>query len=69
VSPNSQAVLEKVIVSLALPVRPDHGQLGLSAATFDPEYQARRRIAQRRNKPRHAMYLNIQIIFDLSDSP
>ncbi|KIM85199.1 hypothetical protein PILCRDRAFT_817197 [Piloderma croceum F 1598] len=29
---------------------------GLSAATFDSEYQARRRIAQRRNKPRHAIY-------------
>ncbi|GLB36151.1 putative vacuolar protein sorting-associated protein [Lyophyllum shimeji] len=29
---------------------------GLSAATFDSEYQARRRMAQRRNKPRHAIY-------------
>ncbi len=29
---------------------------GLSAATFDSEYQARRRMTQRRNKPRHAMY-------------
>lgn len=28
---------------------------GLSAATFDAEYQARRRMTQRRNKPRHAM--------------
>jgi vacuolar protein sorting-associated protein 13A/C len=28
---------------------------GLSAATFDSEYQARRRMTQRRNKPRHAM--------------
>jgi vacuolar protein sorting-associated protein 13A/C len=28
---------------------------GLSAATFDSEYQSRRRITQRRNKPRHAM--------------
>jgi vacuolar protein sorting-associated protein 13A/C len=31
--------------------------LGLSAATFDSEYQARRRMTQRRNKPRHAMYV------------
>jgi predicted alpha/beta-hydrolase family hydrolase len=30
--------------------------LGLSAATFDSEYQARRRMTQRRNRPRHAMY-------------
>jgi len=29
--------------------------LGLSAATFDSEYQSRRRMTQRRNKPRHAM--------------
>ncbi|KAF4605212.1 hypothetical protein EYR40_003995 [Pleurotus pulmonarius] len=29
---------------------------GLSAATFDSEYQARRRMTQRRNKPRHAIY-------------
>ncbi|KAJ7169902.1 vacuolar protein sorting-associated protein 13 [Mycena filopes] len=29
---------------------------GLSAATFDSEYQTRRRLAQRRNKPRHAIY-------------
>ncbi|KAI0047829.1 hypothetical protein FA95DRAFT_1589004 [Auriscalpium vulgare] len=29
---------------------------GLSAATLDSEYQKRRRIAQRRNKPRHAIY-------------
>ncbi|KAG6842210.1 hypothetical protein C0991_000180 [Blastosporella zonata] len=29
---------------------------GLSVATFDSEYQARRRMAQRRNKPRHAIY-------------
>jgi len=29
---------------------------GLSAATFDSEYQARRRMAQRRNTPRHAIY-------------
>ncbi|KAI0073133.1 vacuolar protein sorting-associated protein 13 [Panus rudis PR-1116 ss-1] len=29
---------------------------GLSAATFDSEYQAQRRMAQRRNKPRHAIY-------------
>ncbi|CAL1695807.1 unnamed protein product [Somion occarium] len=29
---------------------------GLSAATFDSEYQMRRRLAQRRNKPRHAIY-------------
>jgi len=29
---------------------------GLSAATFDSEYQNRRRMAQRRNKPRHAVY-------------
>ncbi|KDR84988.1 hypothetical protein GALMADRAFT_233521 [Galerina marginata CBS 339.88] len=29
---------------------------GLSAATFDSEYQARRRMNQRRNKPRHAIY-------------
>ncbi|KAJ7492621.1 vacuolar protein sorting-associated protein 13 [Mycena latifolia] len=28
---------------------------GLSAATFDSEYQTRRRLNQRRNKPRHAM--------------
>lgn len=28
---------------------------GLSAATFDSEFQARRRMTQRRNKPRHAM--------------
>lgn len=31
--------------------------LGLSAATFDSEYQARRRMTQRRSKPRHAMYV------------
>lgn len=29
---------------------------GLSAATFDTEYQNRRRMTQRRNKPRHAIY-------------
>ncbi|KAF8622462.1 hypothetical protein AX15_006983 [Amanita polypyramis BW_CC] len=29
---------------------------GLSAATFDSEYQARRRLTQRRNKPRHVIY-------------
>ncbi|KAJ3917835.1 vacuolar protein sorting-associated protein 13 [Lentinula edodes] len=29
---------------------------GLSAATFDSEYQARRRMTQRRNKPKHAIY-------------
>ncbi|KAJ3842350.1 vacuolar protein sorting-associated protein 13 [Lentinula raphanica] len=29
---------------------------GLSAATFDSEYQARRRMNQRRNKPKHAIY-------------
>ncbi|KAJ6604648.1 vacuolar protein sorting-associated protein 13 [Mycena vulgaris] len=29
---------------------------GLSAATFDSEYQTRRRLTQRRNKPRHAIY-------------
>jgi vacuolar protein sorting-associated protein 13A/C len=29
---------------------------GLSSATFDAEYQERRRLAQRRNKPRHALY-------------
>ncbi|EIW86715.1 vacuolar protein sorting-associated protein 13 [Coniophora puteana RWD-64-598 SS2] len=29
---------------------------GLSAATFDSEYQAQRRLTQRRNKPRHAIY-------------
>ncbi|CED84268.1 Vacuolar protein sorting-associated protein [Phaffia rhodozyma] len=29
---------------------------GLSAATLDPEYQARRRLTQRKNKPRHALY-------------
>jgi vacuolar protein sorting-associated protein 13A/C len=29
---------------------------GLSAATFDTEYQARRRMSQRRNRPRHAIY-------------
>jgi len=28
----------------------------LSAATFDSEYQARRRMTQRRNKPKHAIY-------------
>jgi len=28
---------------------------GLSAATFDSDYQAKRRMAQRRNRPRHAM--------------
>lgn len=28
---------------------------GLSAATLDEEYQNRRRMTQRRNKPRHAM--------------
>ena len=30
---------------------------GLSAATLDEEYQNRRRMTQRRNKPRHAMYV------------
>lgn len=30
--------------------------IGLSAATFDSEYQTRRRMTQRRNRPRHAMY-------------
>ncbi|KAL4243512.1 VPS13 family protein [Abortiporus biennis] len=29
---------------------------GLSAATFDSEYQMQRRMAQRRNRPRHAIY-------------
>jgi vacuolar protein sorting-associated protein 13A/C len=29
---------------------------GLSAATFDSEYQNRRRMTQRRNRPRHAIY-------------
>ncbi|CCL98963.1 uncharacterized protein FIBRA_00971 [Fibroporia radiculosa] len=29
---------------------------GLSATTFDPEYQLRRRLNQRRNRPRHAIY-------------
>lgn len=29
---------------------------GISAATFDSEYQARRRMTQRRNRPRHAIY-------------
>ncbi|EIM83408.1 uncharacterized protein STEHIDRAFT_170692 [Stereum hirsutum FP-91666 SS1] len=29
---------------------------GISAATLDSEYQKRRRITQRRNKPRHAIY-------------
>src|SRR5258706_13991337 len=29
---------------------------GLSSATFDAEYQERRRLGQRRNKPRHAFY-------------
>ncbi|XP_006454344.1 hypothetical protein AGABI2DRAFT_114096 [Agaricus bisporus var. bisporus H97] len=29
---------------------------GLSAATFDTEYQAKRRMTQRRNRPRHAIY-------------
>ncbi|KDQ63547.1 hypothetical protein JAAARDRAFT_29565 [Jaapia argillacea MUCL 33604] len=29
---------------------------GLSAATFDSEYQTRRRMNQRRNRPRHAIY-------------
>ncbi|KAJ7254114.1 hypothetical protein B0H12DRAFT_1202424 [Mycena haematopus] len=29
---------------------------GLSAATFDSEYQQRRKLNQRRNKPRHAIY-------------
>ncbi|KAG9314367.1 hypothetical protein JVU11DRAFT_5161 [Chiua virens] len=29
---------------------------GLSAATFDAEYQAQRRLSQRRNRPRHAIY-------------
>ncbi|KAH7930968.1 vacuolar protein sorting-associated protein 13 [Leucogyrophana mollusca] len=29
---------------------------GLSAATFDSEYQAQRRMTQRRNRPRHAIY-------------
>ena len=31
---------------------------GLSAATFDSEYQAKRRMTQRRNRPRHAMYVS-----------
>lgn len=29
---------------------------GLATATFDKEYEDRRRLAQRRNKPRHAMF-------------
>ncbi|KZT02705.1 vacuolar protein sorting-associated protein 13 [Laetiporus sulphureus 93-53] len=29
---------------------------GLSATTFDPEFQLRRRMNQRRNRPRHAIY-------------
>ncbi|KAF8311204.1 hypothetical protein DL93DRAFT_2229838 [Clavulina sp. PMI_390] len=29
---------------------------GLSSATFDSEYQRQRRLAQRQNKPRHAIY-------------
>jgi vacuolar protein sorting-associated protein 13A/C len=33
-----------------------HETAGLSAATMDSEYQLRRRMNQRRNKPRHAIY-------------
>jgi hypothetical protein len=29
---------------------------GLSAATLDAEYQTKRRMTQRRNKPKHALY-------------
>lgn len=29
---------------------------GLSAATLDAEYQSKRRMTQRRNKPKHALY-------------
>lgn len=29
---------------------------GLSAATLDSEYQTKRRMTQRRNKPKHALY-------------
>ena len=35
---------------------------GLSAATFDSEYQARRRMSQRRNKPRHAMWAGLYMV-------
>jgi vacuolar protein sorting-associated protein 13A/C len=55
VSPSSLAVLEKVSeLEMLLPLA-DSFSSGLSAATFDEEYQNRRRMAQRRNKPRHAM--------------
>ncbi len=30
---------------------------GLSAATLDAEYQNKRRMTQRRNKPKHALYV------------
>lgn len=29
---------------------------GLSAATLDSDYQTKRRMTQRRNKPKHALY-------------
>ena len=37
---------------------------GLSAATMDADYQAKRRMAQRRNRPRHALLVlfNMAII-------
>lgn len=40
---------------------------GLSAATFDPEFQTKRRLTQARNRPRHALYgikLGAQQLFE-----
>lgn len=55
VSPSSQVAWEKV--RQTAPGRGIRlmGSPGLSAATFDAEYQAQRRLSQRRNRPRHAM--------------
>lgn len=49
--------LKKTVFGLTDSVSRFTGSLGkgLSAATFDPAFQARRRIAYTRNKPRHAL--------------
>jgi hypothetical protein len=39
---------------------------GLSAATLDEEYQNRRRMNQRRNKPRHAMCVSLSPLYKVT---
>jgi vacuolar protein sorting-associated protein 13A/C len=42
---------------------------GLSAATLDSEYQKRRRMNQRRNKPRHALFVVLSFTFIANAQP